>query len=223
MRSNSSTAYAIRPYRRGDRAAVREICAKCSWLGEYEPDRIIDDWIWAEYWTRYFTDREPQHTWVVERTADGAVVGYLTGTADASRVEHYAPRVLPGIVWRVIRKRLMRKAASRRAIISMLRSLLRGELSLPRAVRHEFPATCHMNILPEARRRGLGSRMHKLFTERMKSLGVRGVHGHPMSINPVMPGFLSARGYRMIDSHPLTAFAFAEPRAIDLQTWVRVL
>ena len=223
MSDSIPPTHAIRLYRPGDRAAVRDICAKCSWLGSYEPDRIIDDWIWAEYWTRYFTDGEPQHTWVVERTSDGAVVGYLSGTADVSRVEHYTPRLLPGIVWRVIRKRLLRRAAGRRAIISMLRSLLRGELSLPRVVRREFPATCHMNILPEARGRGLGSRMHKLFMERMKSLGVRGVHAHPMSINPVMPGFLSARGFTMVDSHPLTAFAFADPQAIDLQTWVRAI
>ena len=223
MRNNLPTTYVIRPYRRADRAAVRDICVKCSWLGSYQPDRIIDDWIWAEYWTRYFTDREPQHIWVVERTSDGAVVGYLMGTADVSRVERYAPRLFPAIVWRAIRKRLMRRPASRRAIISMLRSLLRGELHLPPSVARRYPGTCHVNLLPEGRGRRLGPDLLEMFLERMRSLGVPGIHAQVMSINPVVPRLLARRGFSMIESHPLTAFAFAEEQAIDLQTWVRLL
>ena len=223
MHSTDPAAYVIRSFRRGDRRAVRDICVKCSWLGDYRPDRIMDDWIWAEYWTRYFTDREPRHTWIVERRADGAAVGYLTGTADASRVERYAPFLFPGIVRRAIRRRLVRRRESRRAVLAMLRSLVRGELSLPAGVKRRFPATFHLNLLPEARGMGMGSGLFDVFIERMAPLGVPGVHAQPMSINPAMPKFLAGRGFRMIGSHPLTAFAFADPQPIDLQTWVRVL
>jgi hypothetical protein len=65
--------------------------------------------------------------------------------------------------------------------------------------------------------------MLERFLEEMRSLGVRGVHAQPMSINPAMRRFLTGAGFRMVDSHPLTAFGFAEPKAIDLETWVRVI
>ncbi|MHC4982623.1 MAG: hypothetical protein ACYTF6_05585 [Planctomycetota bacterium] len=126
MREELPSKYSLRRYRRGDRPAVREICVKCSWLGEYRPENIGDDWIWAEFWTRYFTDREPQHTWVAGRRTDAAVVGYLTGTADGARVGRYVPFLFPGIILRAIRMRLIRRRASRRAVAAMLRSLLRA-------------------------------------------------------------------------------------------------
>ena len=138
MSRRQSQDYRIRPFRRADRQAVRDICAACCWMGDYVPQRIPDDWIWAEYWTRYFTDREPQHVWVVERADDGAVVGYLAGTADKARADRYAPLLFPGIVWRVLRKRLLRNPASRAAMFGMAKSILRGEMRLPGRAWLEF-------------------------------------------------------------------------------------
>jgi GNAT superfamily N-acetyltransferase len=62
-------AVVVRPYRPGDRAAVREICVATAWHGGPAPERIGDEWLWAEFWTRYFTDVEPEHTWVAETVA----------------------------------------------------------------------------------------------------------------------------------------------------------
>jgi len=202
---------------------VRDICVACCWMGEYAPERIPDDWIWAEHWTRYFTDREPEHTWVVERTGDDEVAGYLTGTPDAARAGRYAARRLPGIVAHAVRKRLMRKPQSRAAILAMLRSVLRGQMRLPRRVRKAYPATFHFNLLPEARRRGLGSRLFDLFIERMRSLGVPGVHEQVLAVNPAVPGFLAARGFGLVAARPVTVWRHLDKHPIELQTWVRSL
>ena len=80
----------VRGYGRSDRQAVRGICAATCWMGEDRPELIPDDWVWAEYWTRYFTDEEPRHTWVACEAA-GRVVGYLTGTADERRFHPSRP------------------------------------------------------------------------------------------------------------------------------------
>jgi hypothetical protein len=137
-------------------------------MGEPDPWRIPDGWIWAEFWTRYFTDRQWRHSWVAQRRFDGAVLGYLTGTEDVRRFDAYTPFLLPGIVARVVRRRLMRRTESRRAILAMLRSLVAGELDVPPAVARDYPATFHTDLPAEARGLGLGQAMFALFIERMR-------------------------------------------------------
>ena len=62
----SPETFLIRPYRPDDRQAVRDICVATCWMGEYRPESIPDEWMWAEFWTRFFTDRQSQYlqTWV---------------------------------------------------------------------------------------------------------------------------------------------------------------
>ncbi len=105
----------IRPLRRSDRRSVRDICVATAWLGDPGRGHIPDDWIWAEFWTRYFTDRDPQNSWTLCRGGDGRVVGYLMGTSDVRRFDRYIPFLIPGIVLRAIRKRLLRRPETRRA------------------------------------------------------------------------------------------------------------
>ena len=220
MANRRSQDYRIRPLCRADRQAVRDICAACCWMGEHVPQRIPDEWIWAEYWTRYFTDCQPRHTWAVERARDGAVAGYLTGTADERRVDRYAPRLFGGIVWRVIRKRLLRRPASRAAILGMVRSILRGEMALPGRVAEQYPATFHFNLLSEARGGGIGTRLFEAFISRMRAVGARGVHIQVLAPNPVVPAFAAARGFRLAASRPLHVWAHIDGGPVDIQTWV---
>lgn len=218
--TGSDEQYVIRPYRPSDRPAVRDICVKTCWLGQYDPRRIPDDWIWAEYWTRYFTDREPENTWVVAASG-GGVVGYLSGTSDVRRFERYVKHLAPGIVWRVLRRRLMRKRDSRRAILGMGGSLLRGELRLPPGVAGSHPATWHFNLLPEARGAGVGSRLFALFLARMKALGVPGIHSQPLSVNAAVGRILAKNGFRLLASWPVRTYRHIDPQPIELETWVR--
>lgn len=161
--------FRIRPLRRADRSAVRAICAAAAWMGSPAPQRVGDEWIWAEFWTRFFTDRQRSLSWVVEGVP-GGVVGYLTGTDDVRRFDRYVPFLLPGIVARVVRKRLLRRPGSRRALLGLLRSFVRGELALPPGVARCFPATCHMNLLPDSRRIGLGRKLFETFLETLGAL-----------------------------------------------------
>jgi GNAT superfamily N-acetyltransferase len=192
-------------------------------MGEPAPERIPDEWIWAEYWTRYFTDREPDCCWVVERVGDGAVVGYLTGTVHAARVDRYAPFLLGGIVWRVVRRLLLRRPQSRRAMLAMLLSLLRGELLLPPGVMSCFPGTCHVDLLPEARGRGLGPRLMAAYLKRMRRLRVPGIHARTLSVNRRVAGLLRKLGFRLHSTAPLSAFGPVAGRPLRTCLWVREL
>ncbi len=214
--------YAIRPYRRGDRQAVRDICVATCWMGEYRPDVIGDDWLWAEYWTRYFTDRQPRFAWVVVGLG-GNVAGYLTGTPDVDRFEAYAPYLLGGIIARILRKRLISSRRSRLALLGFVRSALRGEMALPAAVRRECPATWHFNLLPAARRRGLGSAMLGMFLDRLRQVGCPGLHGQMISSNAAAVAVYRRIGMRMVRSSPLTAFAHAIGQPLQLHTYAMPL
>ena len=219
----TAPALLVRSYRRADRQAVRDLCAHNCWMGEYRPECIPDDWTWAEFWTRYFTDRESRHCWVVERSADGAVLGYLTGTSDARMADAYAKWIMPGIVWHVIRHRLIRERDSRRAIWAMVRSMFRGEMGLPHGLAREYPATMHINLLAEARGRGLARQMVDLFLDAMRAAGVPGVHGQILSLNARTARFNEKLGMRLADRRPITAFRHVESQPIEQLTYVMKL
>jgi GNAT superfamily N-acetyltransferase len=215
--------YEIRAYRSGDRQAIRDLCVATAWMGQPAPERIANAWIWAEYWTRYFTDADSRHTWVVARAEDGGVVGYLTGTADARRVERYVPWLLPGMILRTITRRLLRRHQTRTAILGMARSALRGELDVPHWVRRDFPATLHIDLLPETRGLGLGRKLFNLYLRGMQAARVRGIHAQTLSINTPISRFNEAMGFRRVASRDFTAYAHLDGEAIQIHTWVRGL
>lgn len=219
--ADGNSRFRIRPYEPRDRPAVRDICAACAWMGRPDPSHTPDPWIWSEFWTRYFTDREPRHTWMVD--APEGQLGYLTGTLDATCVDRYLPWLVPGIVWRAARRRLLRRPTSRALIRGMLASVARGEMSPPDGVREACPATFHVNLLPEARGGGLGRRLIEAFLERMRKLGVRGVHVQNLSINAAARRCIRRVGFRLAASRRLTAYARVDPQTIDVQTWTLLL
>lgn len=190
-------------------------------MGEKDLRRIPDEWIWAEFWTRYFTDIEPANTFIVERPADGCVCGYLTGTVDLRRHEHYMWRLLPGIIAHVIRRRLMRRRQSRQAIFAMLKSMLRNETAVPAALLRRYPATFHENLLPCARGRGLGRKLLQVWIQKLASLGISGVHAQILSMNTAMQKLLEGEGFRAVASSRIRAWEHIDPQPVEALTCVR--
>lgn len=218
----------VRPYRRGDRQAIRDICVATCWMGEPRAELIPDAWIWAEHWTRYFTDVERDLTWIVQPRAKDEcdrspqpVLGYLTGTRDVSRFDAYGLRLLPGIVCHAIRGRLLRRKGSRRAIAAMVGAILRGELEVPGRVLRHYPATCHTDLLPLARGQGIGTEMMRRFVARLRELGVEGLHVQTTNLNKVAGATLHKSGFAMAHSAGTRAFGHVCDERIEIQTWTR--
>ena len=73
----------IRPYNLKDRAALRMLCCDVADRGgpieNFFPDRDLA----ADLLTKYYTDYEPQSTFVAE--CDGRLVGYINGCMDNRR------------------------------------------------------------------------------------------------------------------------------------------
>jgi len=216
-----TATYCIRPFCRIDRPAVRRVCGATAWMGSPDPARIGDEWMWAEFWTRYFTDREPGCAWVVVPAAGGEAVGYLTGTCDGRRVQTFLPWLVPGMLWRIVSRGLLRGRTFRRAMSHLLRAVARGEMRLPPAVLRDYPATFHFNLLPQARRQGIGGALFDRFIDRLESLRVTGIHAQTLSVNEPVNLFLASRGFTRVASWPLHAFEHVQPEPIKLHTWIR--
>lgn len=218
MGHTAATPFNIRPLRRMDRQPVRDICVATNWMGKHRPDLLIDEWLWAEYWTRYFTDRQPTLSWVAERTPHGAVVGYLTGTDDVREFYDYLPRLIGGMICRLIWP-LITRPLSRKLLRGFGRSSAAHEFDLPPALLADYPGTWHFNLIPEARRQGLGTRMLTAFMDALKSRRVTGVHGQVLSLNHASIAACRRMGMTLLHSGPMTAFASVIDEPIELQTW----
>lgn len=214
-------SYMIEPARRTDGPAIRRICIATCWMGEYRPEVMLDEEIWATYWTRWFIERERHLSWVVRRRSDGQVVGYLTGTADERRFHRYVPWLVPGFVLRLLRRRLDGRPVDRVALRATVRSMIRGETDVPARLMAAYPATWHVDLLPEARGRGLGSELLERFLAKLRERGVHGLHAQPMSINPAIIALLKRAGFQLAQARKLTALEHVVREAIDVQTWVR--
>jgi hypothetical protein len=74
-RKTKDPDYITRPYETRDREAIRRICCETGFLGEPIDQVFNDRDVFADYLTRYYTDAEPESSWVGEK--NGEVVSYL--------------------------------------------------------------------------------------------------------------------------------------------------
>src|ERR1700748_3708800 len=77
----------VRPYQPRDRAILRDICADTGFLGQPIDPVFEDRELFADYLTAYYTDVEPESTFVTEW--GGEVKGYIMGSRFPDRKTRY--------------------------------------------------------------------------------------------------------------------------------------
>jgi ribosomal protein S18 acetylase RimI-like enzyme len=181
---------AVRPYAAKDRDRVREIAFATGFMGEPA------DWYWrdarsfADVWTAWYTDHEPESAFIAEE--EGAVVGYLTGCLDSRR----APSPRAEILRQLVRRQLLLRPGTAgffwRSILDTLRQrdLPSGELSDPR-----WPSHLHTNLLPEARGRGAGRRLMQAWLARLRERRSPGCHLGTLAENRNAIAFFTHMGF----------------------------
>jgi ribosomal protein S18 acetylase RimI-like enzyme len=180
----------IRPYRPADRAQVRRICHQTGFMGEPADWYWRDETSFANIWTGYYTDVEPESAFVVEDAT--GVLGYLLGCLDTSR----APSAQRAIVREIVRRQLVFRPGTaaffRRAIADVARDprVGSGELDDPR-----YPSHLHIDLLPAARGRGAGRRLMDAWFERLGVAGSPGCHLGTMAENTGAIAFFEAVGF----------------------------
>lgn len=211
--------FGIRAYQPGDREAIRRIAFETGYMGESIAWMWRDRESFADLITRYYTDREPGSIWVVER--EGAVLGYLTGCVDSASARGSALREIRR---QIARGRLFAPGFAAFLVRTLLDSLRDGgapeeALSDPR-----WPAHLHIDLLPEARGRGLGRRLMQAWFARLSSLGSPGLHLGTFAENHAAIAFFEGCGFAPHGAaRPAPGFRTRDGQRMHVQWMVRSL
>ena len=182
---------AVRSYRDADREAVRQIAFQSGFMGEPA------DWYWrdfasfADIWTAYYTDCEPESAFVAE--SDGRVVGYLLGCVESVRAPSPAAALARQTIRRVLFLRPGTAGFLWRSVwdAARQRPVPTGEVVDPR-----WPSHLHMNLLREARGRGAGAQLVKAWFTRLRTVGSPGCHLGTLAENRAAVAFFARMGFR---------------------------
>lgn len=193
-----NTLISIRPYRQSDRRQVREICCLTGYMGEPV------DWFWrdldsfANIWSAYYTDQEPESLFVAVRS--DRVVGYLFGCVETAR----APSLASAFTRQAITRFLLFRRGTAGFLRRSFRDVLRGTPLPPGELNDaRWPSHLHINLLPEARGAGAGSALMQAWLDRLAALGSPGCHLATMAENAKGISFFERMGFRRHDS-PMT-------------------
>ena len=136
-----------RTYQPSDRGAIRHICCETGFMGKPVDPLYSDRRAFADFFTGYYTDYEPQHCLVAEN-GDGEVVGYILMAADHRKYPllqaWIVARNLPFILWNVVTGRYGRSDFT--FLGWLLRRAGKETPDAPKKAAH-----FHINILPEWR------------------------------------------------------------------------
>jgi len=211
----------IRKFKPEDKAAVRRISYDTGLMGESIDPYLGCLDLFADYWTLYYTDYEPESTFVAD--LDGQAVGYLMGCMDTSvQQKIHNNKIMP----RIRRKFLTFGYKIDRRFFSFmwreLRSKGQDELSRSEKVYiKDYPAHLHMNLVEGFRSGGIGSRLMSAYLDYLRKKGVRGLHLGTTSHNKLAVPFYEKWGFRIAARHPSTLYESILPGKAEELLFIR--
>ncbi|HSQ01434.1 MAG TPA: GNAT family N-acetyltransferase [Candidatus Dormibacteraeota bacterium] len=183
-------AVAVRPYDARDRAAVRRICHQTGYMGEPA------DWYWrnaesfADIWTGYYTDREPQSCLVAVRGDE--VVGYLAGCVDSRA----APAPAAALARAALRHALLLRPGTAGFLWRGIADAVRQGGAPPDTLDDpRWPSHLHINLAPAGRGAGAGSALMAAWQARLAAAGSPGCHLGTLAENTRAVAFFARQGF----------------------------
>jgi ribosomal protein S18 acetylase RimI-like enzyme len=209
----------VRPYRPEDRAALRAICADTGFLGKPIDPVFEDRELFADYLTSYYTDAEPESTFVCE--VEGEVKGYLMGSRFPKKKESFERRIMPGLVLRGIWRYFTRpyNAASRKYVAWILTQARKEQPFTPPDIPH-----FHFNLLPEAKNVGTTRELVDTFLQYLYDHGEKQVYGQVVVYESRRGNRMFERyGFKVIDQREVTKYRELYAGKIQLFTIIKDL
>lgn len=212
-----SGQFTIRGYRSTDRAAVRRLCCLTGFLGTPIDPVYEDRELFADFLTTYYTDHEPQSSFVIEK--DGELHGYLLGSRRPLLNQIYSFYQNVCLFLRALLRYPRYNAASRRFIIWLLKNGWREVPAAPRRTPH-----FHINLLPDARKISTTRALLDAYFSYLSRSGEKQVFGQIVT-------FESRRGERMFERYGFKVMNRAEitkykafyPESVYLSTVIKNL
>jgi len=214
---------AVRAYRSEDRDAVRRTCFETGYMGDPVAWQWRDAESFADLFTGWYTDREPESALVVE-AHDGQVVGYLLGCRDTRRVTPPTRLMRHHLFRRGLLLRRGTAAVLWRSIADVAVAAARRDLPPAQVVDDRWPAHLHIDLMPAARGSGAGRELVTRWLDALRDDGVAGCHLVTWAENDGAVAFFRAMGFRTEGPrHPMPGMRSPEGHRHHSQLMVQEL
>lgn len=212
-----ATEVIIRRYEPRDREAVRWLCCETGFLGKAIDPVFEDRELFADYLTRYYTDIEPESSFVLEQ--DGTLKGYLLGSYRPYRQQLFNFFNNLALFARGMAKYPFYNRATRDFIGWILRNSWREVPKSPRRCAH-----FHFNILPEAQGLANSKGLMDLYLDHLRSKGVRQVYGQVVTFEARRGAKVFERyGFQVLNRSEITKYRNSHPEPVYLTTVLKEL
>ena len=181
-------------------------------------DPVFEDReLFADYLTAYYTDVEPESSFVLEQ--NGVVKGYLLGSRRPLRQQCHSFFHNLRLFAEGMRRYRRYNAATRNFIGWILRNSWREVPAAPRRTAH-----FHFNVLPEAQSIAGTHAMLNAYFDYLRSRGEQAVFGQLVTFESRRGAKVLDRfGFRVIEKREITKYLDRHPEPVYLTTVVKQL
>ena len=216
-KSGPSSTIIIRRYEPKDREAVRHLCCETGFLGKAIDPVFEDRELFADYLTRYYTDIEPESSFVLEQ--EGIVKGYLLGSYRPFRQQLFNFFNNLALFTRGMAKYAFYNRPTRDFIGWILRNSWREVPTTPRRCAH-----FHFNILHEAQGLANTTKLMNSYLDHLRSKGVRQGYGQVVTCETRRGAKVFERyGFQVLERKEITKYRKAHPDPVYLTTVLKEL
>ena len=213
----TSSQFIIRSYRSSDREAVRRLCCQSGFLGEAIDPVYEDRELFADFLTTYYTDHEPQSSFVIEK--DGELHGYLLGSRRPFVNQLYSFYQNICLFLRALLRYPRYNERSRKFILWLLKNGWREVPAAPRRTPH-----FHINLLPAARKISTTRALLDAYFSYLYRSGEKRVYGQIVTFESRRGERMFERyGFRVMNRAEITKYRAYYPESVYLSTVIKNL
>lgn len=210
-------SFSIRSYRPSDRDAVRRLCCETGFLGEPIDPVYEDRQLFADFLTTYYTDWEPESSFVVEN--EGQICGYLLGSRKPLRNQLYSFWQNVSLFLKALSRYFRYNDRSRRFIRWTLVHGWREVPAAPRRTPH-----FHINLLPDARKMSTARALMSAYLSYLYRSGEKRVYGQIVTFESRRGERMFERyGFKVLNRAEITKYKAFYPESVYLSTVIKTL
>ncbi len=207
----------IRRFEPADRADVRRLCCETGFLGNPIDPIFEDRELFADYLTAYYTDWEPQSSFVL--LVEGEIRGYLLGSRLPLRQQLYSLYQNGSLLLRGVTRYRGYNAATRSFVRWILCNGWREVPAAPRRCAH-----FHINLLPDARNVASTRALMDAYLAYLHREGEKRVYGQMVTFESRRGSRMFERyGFRVINKARISKYDGLHPEPVYLCTVVKDL
>ena len=215
--SDDHRPFIIRSFRVSDREAVRKLCCQTGFLGEPIDPVYEDRQLFADFLTTYYTDWEPESSFVVE--ADGEICGYLLGSRKPLLNQLYSFWQNVSLFLKALSRYFRYNQRSRRFVRWTLVHGWREVPAAPRRVPH-----FHINLLPDARKMSTTRALMSAYLSYLYRSGEKRVYGQIVTFESRRGEKMFERyGFKVLNRAEITKYKAFYPESVYLSTVIKNL